>query len=503
MSMKTENRKIIYAYVPIGIGDLQEMLAGTGLSVERIWLLFHQLFLSRLRFAHNKSQRGTWLYKEGWVPVDSRILKILLTKIYIRYLEWAEENNLIQRRRDVITNRIKYVAGSHSQMIRISPALLHKSGTLRHFVKQPITEYKAIKAINNVKEEYRNRHEASKWYHLVNNTHHAIMDMNRLIRFRIDEAELFLNKKYCQAKTQSSRRLLQDYLQIIEAMNDGSLDYFSVDAFGNRLHTPITGLYGELRSFMYFENNPDEPLVHIDIRNSQVYLVSCIIANPAVIDKVLPEFSLCKEALETYKNHDDVSVFYNNCYNGIIYESLAKEITETETDAQLNLEQFEAIRNKAKTKLISFLYSKLNSEKSVDDFKSLFQSRYPNVISAIGHIKSLGEKYFPFMREFYTDRRTGKYVGDIATHKNLSRMMQLMESRIILGMVSTSLIQTGIVPFVTIHDAFIVPLHNSLQVQTVIQEAFRNIGLTPPKLKVTVLGKRSNKEPEINTTQIQ
>ena len=500
---KKENQKIIYAYIPIGINNLEEMLSGTGLSFDRMKLLFHQLFLSRLRYAHNKTQRSNWLYTEGWVPIDSRILKMLLTQHYVRYLNWAEENNLIERRRDEITNGVKYVAGSYSQLIRIPKWLLHKSGTLRHFRKEQIIEYKAIKAVSIVRAEYKNRHEASKWYYLINNTHHAIMEMNRLVRFRLDEAEYFLNKKYNQAKTEGSKRLMQDYLQIIEAINDGSLDYFSVDAFGNRLHTPITGLYGELRPYMYFKNNPDEQLVHIDIRNSQIYLVSCIVSNPAVVEKVLPEFSLCRELLETYKNHDDVSSFYQDCCNGIIYESLAKGIIETTTDAELNNEEHETIRNKAKTKLISFLYSKLNSGNSNDEFKSLFQGRYPNVINAIGHIKSLGEKYFPFMKEFYTDKRTGKYVGDGAAHKNLSRMMQLMESRIILGMVSPSLIQSGLVPFVTIHDAFIVPLRNAQQVQTVIQETFRNIGLTPPRLKVIVLGKRSNTVSEINTTQIQ
>lgn len=265
----------------------------------------------------------------------------------------------------------------------------------------------------------------------------------------------------CRQNYRKLNRRCRITLLTLDSINDGHLDYFSVDPFGNRLHTPLTGLYSRARKFMYFENCPDEPLVHMSIKNSQVYLVSCIIAHPSVIDIILPEFTSCRSQLEEFMNAEDVIAFYNDCCEGKIYESLARTISGPQSNPNQNDNSFlETMRKRAKKQLISYLYSKLKlaDDKTNSNSKMFLELTYPNVDKAIKCIKSMGEKDFPFMREFYTDSRTGKYVGDNATHKNLSRMMQLMESRIILGMVSSSLLQNGCTSFITIHDAFIVPL---------------------------------------------
>ncbi|TAH42098.1 MAG: hypothetical protein EYC69_06550 [Bacteroidetes bacterium] len=127
------------------------------------------------------------------------------------------------------------------------------------------------------------------------------------------------------------------------------------------------------------------------------------------------------------------------------------------------------------------------------DEYNVFIKLYPNIVKGINCIKSLGENQFPFMREFYSSKQTHKYVGDSASHKNLSRMMQLMESRIILGLVSNSLIEMKLMPFITIHDAFILPAKHLSLIQGVIQEKFITLGLIPPKLKVTSLGAANHK----------
>lgn len=124
--MKNNKQRIIYGYLPIGIAiqDLQQKIIGTGLSFDKIVLLFHQLYISRIRSANNSTLRRSSLHSDGWVSVDSRILKKLLTKGYSKYLNWAEENNLILRRRDEVTGGIKYTGGKHSQLIKIPQSLL-------------------------------------------------------------------------------------------------------------------------------------------------------------------------------------------------------------------------------------------------------------------------------------------------------------------------------------------------------------------------------------------
>ena len=489
--MKDDN-KTVNAYVPIGIElDLEEMLVGTGLCPDRLKLLFHQLFLSRIQLANNKNSQS-YLYGEGWVAIDSRILKKLLTKNYCKYLDWAEEHSLIERRRDNMTGGIKFTAGAYSQQMRIPNKLLHKHGSLKHFTKTPITKHKALKAVQSVKDEYKQRRESGKWYHLVTDTHHAIINMNNLVRFRMTDAENYLRGEIKLAGTPDRKARLHNYIHILEAINDGHLDYFTVDTFGNRLHTPITSLYSKLRDFMYFHGHENEQLVHIDIRNSQVYLLSCILAHPEVIETILPEFSLVMDLLVSNSKQDDVCAFYKKCCDGDIYEYMSDKFKPLDSHSGQGCEIIAPLRERVKTMLIAFLYSKVKSMVKSDEY-NVFTNLYPNIVKGITGIKSMGEKQFPFMREFYTSRQTKKYVGDSAAHKNLSRMMQLMESRIMLGLVSSSLIQMQLMPFITIHDAFILPAKHLSLIQSVIQEQFISLGLVPPKLKVTSLGRANHK----------
>jgi len=485
---KTTLNKTIYAYVPISMGDLNQLLSGTGLSPDRARLLFHNLHLSALRQASRDDKRGRWLLQQGWVSIDSKILKRILTSNYVKYLDWAEAQGFIERRRNEETGRAKYTAGKYCQVIKIASDLLHKDGTLRHFRKEAITEKKALAAISRLRQYYKERREASGWYHLVNPTHIKIVAMTQTLKFRMDDAEKFLTKKYNYAKTTIRKNLLQYYLHIIEAIDNNTLDYFTVDRFGNRLHTPITGLYSPLRSYIYFESMPDEPISYVDIGSSQVYLLSSILARPDLVTKLLPEFAACIPALEKYSHSPDVLDFHSKCCEGIIYEHFAGAYNKQKP---IGAEQQRKMRDKVKKRLISFLYSNPKNAKSsvqnsrrLSEFKDFFLQHYPNVYRGINELKAMGVKEFPFMEDFY--KAKNKKYGDHAGYINPSRVGQLLESLIILGLISPELIQRGIL-FTTVHDAFITPKCYAEKIKETINEKFCGLGLTPPKIKITEL----------------
>lgn len=475
MTISNKDGRRLYGYVPINMGSFDQILTGTDLSPDRMRLLLSHLLITHLRHTNNRAGRGGFLRVEGWVAVDAITLKKLLTRQYTQYLDWAEQAGVIERRRDRITGNIKYVAGELSQMMRIAPGLLSAEGTLRYWRREPITEYKAIKALNALREQQCLKRESSRWYHLVSSTHLTLMEMNRSICFRIPEAEKYLSKRYRQARTEDTKRKMQSHLLTLEAINEGCMDYFKVDLFGNRLHTAITGLYSKLRRFMYFESIPDEPLIYIDIRSSQLYIASCLLAHPEIIEKILPEFSCCIRELSKYKNFIDVQDFYDKCCNGIIYESFV--MTQSGTVSK----EYERMRESAKKKTIRHLFS------DPDEMISFFKEEYPNVDKAFSFIKTLGEKEFPFMHEFYTDKKTGKYIGDAASRKNLSRMTQLFESRIMLGKIAPVLKKQGLVPFTMIHDAIIIPQRDADRAEEIMREEFAKLGLTPPKFKKDIL----------------
>jgi len=485
---KTNFNKPIYAYVPILIGDLNQMLSGVPLSADKMRLLFHNLHLSALRQASRDDKRGRWLLQQGWVSIDSKILKRILTSRYTKYLDWAEAQGFIERRRNEETGRTKYTAGKYCQLIRISNDLLHKQGTLRHFRREAITEKKALTAVSRLRQYYKERREASGWYQLVNATHIRIIEMTQTLKFHMDDAEKFLTKKYNNAKTPIKKTIARYYLHILEAINDSELDYFTVDKYGHRLHSPITGLYSPLRAFIYFDSMPEEPLSYIDLSNSQIYLLSCILAHPDLVTKLLPEFTACIPILEKYSSSADVIDFYGKCCDGIIYNNFTTAYTKQKP---ISAEQQSKLRDKVKKRLISFLYSNPKNIKSSaqnsgqpNDFKNFFLQHYPNVYRGISELKAMGVKEFPCMEDFY--RAKNKKQGENADFINTSRMGQLLESRVILGLISPELIQRGVL-FTTVHDAFITPKRHAMEIKEIIKEKFCGLGLTPPQIKITEL----------------
>lgn len=479
--------KPVYAYVPIALTDLRGKLKGANLSEERLYLLLHQCFLSRLRKPNKKwSKKKRKLFEDGYVSLDSRILKKLLTKYYTKYLDFAEDNSVINRYRNEDTGNIIYYNGNVTQRLRINPELLHQNGTIRHFKKVLITGHKPLKVISNVRALYKERNEAGEWFKFATETHEGISRNTRFVRFRIAEAEDFLNKKFRAAKSIATKQRLQAHLQTIEAINDGHIDYFKVDAFGNRFHSPITNLPSGLRKFMYFENFPDMPLVHIDLANSQVFLVAIILSKPAIIKQLLPEFESCIIQIDEFSTRPDVINFCQRCCDGTIYEYFIDALKPSDIAGIITPEKFKKLRGKAKNMCISYMFSPvaMDAEATLPTvFGSFFKEYFPSVDSAIKIIKTLGENDFPDMREFYTDRK-GKHVGEAARHKNLSRMAQLIEARLIMGRISPLLLEKQVC-FTTVHDSFITTADRLAEVTYTINQAFLALEVQPPKLKTT------------------
>ncbi len=474
---------MIYAYVPIALPDFSDLLKKENLSEERLYLLLHQCFLSRLRKPNKKwSKKKRELFEAGYVSLDSRILKKLLTKNYTKYLDFAEDNSVINHYRNENTGNIIYFNGKVAQRLRITPELLHQNGTLRHFKKVPITGHKPLKVIRNVRALYKDRNETGEWHKLVTGTHEGISRNTRLIRFRIAEAEDFLNKKFRASKSVAKKQLLQTHLQTIEAINDGHIDYFKVDSFGNRFHSPITNVPSTLRKFMYFENFQEMPLVHIDLANSQVFLVALLLSKPALIKQLLPEFESCMTRIDEFSKCPDVIDFYQRSCDGNIYEYFVEASKPDTMSKIITPEKFKALRRAAKNKCISYLYSRIASDAATipaTDFRLFFKQHFPNVDKAITILKTTD---FPAMREFYNENN--KYVGEAKYYKSLSRIGQLTEARLVLGRISPRLLEKQLC-FTTIHDSFITTSDRLAEVISIINEAFLALGVQPPKLKTT------------------
>jgi len=262
-------------------------------------------------------------------------------------------------------------------------------------------------------------------------------------------------------------------IELMEAFNEGRIDIGFVDRFGERLHTPISNMWKELRQFMYFKDAPDSRLVELDISNSQPYF-SSLCVNPNVIRRLLPEFSVCASFLEQLDVNDDCKHYSYLCRTGKIYETWAA------------LRKID--RDSAKDEFIrSIMFSRNRPTRlEVKKARNHFRMVFPTVDRMFAYIKSLDEIRLPFMTSTYTDHY-GRFEGRKSYFKNLSCAMQRIESRVFIKAICPALITLGIPRFLTVHDSIIVEERYAEQARRVMQEQFEMLAVRPPFIKIKVI----------------
>ena len=470
--------KPIKAYVPINIGNIDELVIGTNLSADRIRAIYHQLFLKRLIDSSNSKLILSAKYINGWVSIHSGILKKIGTNRYLEYLQFLENKGLLLIRRDEITGGKKYTKGLESAQFKIPNALLKSSG-IKHFRKEIISEHTVLKSVEFLKESYRKSVKNLS----LNPVHFQLKNMLSLIKFDTVGAEKFLNqiknKEIVLKEKEEKQRSYSDILLLMDAINEGQYERITVDKFGERFHTPFTNLWKELRKFISFENNSSE-LISIDISNSQPYF-SSIAIDSKLIDTILLEFNGIVPELKNIDMKQDFKLFSELCANGQIYEYWMDK---------RGLGKNEESRKQAKEELFMIMYDKpkkiINTKnskrKEYYEKLKLFETTFPSVYMAFNKIKSLDEKTLPFITETFVNEY-GMFEGKKSYYKSLSSMMQRMESRIIIQRISPKLIEAGLTPFITIHDSFIMPIEFVEKAKQIINNEFELLGVKAPNFK--------------------
>ena len=461
------------AYIPIVFLIIDELVKGTGLVADKIRCFYHQLFMQRLNDSKSDKVIKTAKYKGGWVSLSSVLLMHLLTPEYKKYLDFLEENGLLIVRRNPDTGNLIYSRNGSNAQYKIPEKFLRKQGSIRHYRKEIITDHTTLKAIRKVKESFRMKAIGGKNL-LLEPIHKKLIDMVNQVRFDIPNAENFLSKvasgemKVRETKSGIDRNY-SDILLRLEAINDGQFKICKVDKFGNRLHTSASNLWKELRPFMYFKGLEHKRLVVLDFANSQPYF-SSIAINPKLIAEILPEFAVCVPLVEPLKQKPDFKRFAELCAKGKIYEHW-QSIRKLKDRAVAKEEIFQ----------LMFGTNKLWKGSP----KSIFKQYFPSVYQCFATIKSHTEIQLPFIKDVFLTK-TGIFDRK-AYYKNLSCMMQRMESRIVLGRIAPKLLAEGIIPFVTVHDSFIILAEHEKKVREIINAEIELLEVTPPVIKTEIL----------------
>ncbi|HKC69034.1 MAG TPA: hypothetical protein VKG26_12440 [Bacteroidia bacterium] len=463
-------------YIPINFPNIDELVRGTKLKPDKVRVLLHQMYLSRLsQSGYTGKQKNNilnYIFNEGYVSLHCSVLRSLLTSYYKNYMDFLIEKKLLRTRESSSSNKA-YTTNFASIHYKLAPELFHVKEAFRHFRKETITDKCTIKAIKKTSDDFKLHGSRNAKSIQMESIHGALYSMEQSIRFNIQSAEGWIKNhlatlSYDNAYSEEQMEKLSDnminQLELINSINEGVSFSCKIDQFGERLYTPLKRVARYMRQFMYFENNPETELACLDISNSQLYF-STLLVNKDIIETIIPEFLPITKITEKYGSQLDFKRYTEACINGTIYDEWIRIANHTD-------------RNAAKKELIQILFCKNNAK--MPSIK-IFRNSFPSVAKFFREIKALKEDTLPFITKTYLDKK-GSFKPD-SYHCNLSCATQRLESRIFIKRIGQSLLDKGIEPFFTIHDSVYYPKHLTEKVQKIIEDEFHLLGLAYPKLK--------------------
>lgn len=167
--------------------------------------------------------------------------------------------------------------------------------------------------------------------------------------------------------------------------------FYSVDSTSGRFHSNITNMTKELRPFLRINF---EPLVNIDIKNSQPFLSILLLLNPAKVAFLTKNkaFALLLQSLKVPYS-EDVKKYMSLVVDGQIYEYLMKEFSK---------EDLILTRDETKRQVLRILFARNRMPKDETNKKArqIFKDRFPTVHRIFSKIRGheKGDKFTNFKR---------------------------------------------------------------------------------------------------------
>jgi hypothetical protein len=171
---------------------------------------------------------------------------------------------------------------------------------------------------------------------------------------------------------------------------NGDISY-KVDSTSGRFHSNVTNMPKVLRQFLRIYG---EQLVNIDIKNSQPYLSTLILTDPAKVSGMTknPAFAVLLQALKV-SDKQDVKNYISLAVSGQIYEYLMREFS---------MEGLQLTRDETKKQVLRILYARNRMPKEGTNRKArqIFKNRFPTVHRIFSKVRGSerGDKFTSFKR---------------------------------------------------------------------------------------------------------
>lgn len=469
----------ITAMIPLYCVDLDQLFPQK-IQADRARAMLQLMFVQYHIYMVNNPKYAPYLdRKERYCFLEANKLQLIGKGTYKQVLSTLISNNIIQVNAHPTTGTEHYRPG-RAKEYRIHPWLTHQAKIAggrtyrRERIETPVV-------INVVKKMFDNQYPNKlKSISSMKPMFGKIMTFTDSLVLDIEAIEQDLNS----GKLPDPKETLYS---IAETYAGGYNRHVKFDKLTKRLYHHLCNLPSELRNYLV---HPDgEPLVELDFVNSHPWVLSSCLLNPEIFIEFAPEFKpVYERVLQRYSNCNDVKRLHHVCCMG---EFIPNWLYVTGVIKKLGDPYTKGQKQAAKELVFHHImygdsanHFKKGTPEHEERFKTelLFKTEYPNVHQALVELKRTPEKILPFIK--HIPRANGK--------KGLMRstpsvILQVMEAYLVYQVIIPLFQSEGIVS-TTIHDSFILSINDKDRALKIMQNAFMELGIKPPKLRVTGLG---------------
>ncbi|MCK9282317.1 MAG: hypothetical protein M0P71_17005 [Melioribacteraceae bacterium] len=276
---------------------------------------------------------------------------------------------------------------------------------------------------------------------------------------------------------------------------------YSVDTTSGRFHSNITNMAKGLRPFLRING---EPLVNIDIKNSQPYLSTILLTDPGKVSWMTknPAFAMLLQTLNVSLSQD-VKIYISLVISGQLYEYLMSEfskeglhLTRIETKRQVLRILF--ARNRMPRNPINdtevFIYKLTEKEKRK---REEFIRDYPKIKKT----RQIFIKLFPKVHRIFSKVRGHEKGDKFQNFKRFAILLQRIESYLMLDVILKRIYKElpGTIA-VTVHDSIMTGIltNNVEAVHKIITEELTFFVGFAPKIEIEGIIKENKEEEERN-----
>lgn len=246
--------------------------------------------------------------------------------------------------------------------------------------------------------------------------------------------------------------------------------FYSVDSTSNRFHSNITNMAKGLRPFLRISG---EPLVNIDIKNSQPYLSTIILTNPSKVSWMTKNaaFALLLQTLKVSLS-EDVKKYIFLVVSGQLYEFLMEEFKN---------EGLILTRDETKQQVLRVLFARNRMPKDEANRKA----------------RQVFIKNFPKVHRIFSKVRGHNRGDKFQNYSRFAILLQRIESYLMLDVILKRIYKElpGVIA-VTIHDSVMTGvLTNNVEAvrKIMVDELTSFVGL-PPKVKIEETTREKERE---------